>query len=169
MTARVKATGQRSPQWAMMQRFRLTRSDGQVYLDRLRIVQTPYFGVYLHRLDVPDPGVDLHDHPWPFVSVILRGGYEEELARTREAPLFAQLAERWPTCKRGVERGWRAGSFHRLRLTECHRITNLHRSPTWTLVITGPRQQSWGFYQPEGFVDHREYDYVVRRELREAS
>jgi hypothetical protein len=160
-----KATGQRSPRWAFMRRFTLTTSDGRTYLDRLRVVQTPWFGVYLHRLDVPDPGVDLHDHPWPFLSVILRGGYEEEASPTRLAPDFARIAERWPTAKRGVVRSWRAGSVHRLRLTECHRITDLHRSPTWTLILVGRRQQSWGFYPPTGFVDHREYDVDGRREL----
>jgi hypothetical protein len=150
-----------------MRRYTLTTSDGEVYLDRLRIVQTPWFGVYLHRLDVPDPGVDLHDHPWTFASVILRGGYDEEVCDTDDAEDCARWAERWPgTCTRGFTRSWTARSVHRLLLTECHRITRLHRSPTWTLIITGPRRRSWGFYQPEGFVDHRDYDYVVRRELR---
>jgi hypothetical protein len=164
-----KATGQRSPRWAFMRRFTLTTSDGRTYLDRLRVVQTPWFGVYLHRLDVPDPGVDLHDHPWKFASLILRGGYHEAVAETRSAPVYARRAEAMPMADfmRGFPRTWRAGSVHCLRLTECHRITQLLRSPTWTLVLTGPRRQSWGFYQPEGFVDHEDYDFAVRRELGE--
>jgi hypothetical protein len=160
-----RATGQRSPRWAFMRRFKLTTSDGRTYLDRLRVVQTPWFGVYLHRLGVPDPGLDLHDHPWPFLSLILCGGYVEEAAPTRLAPAFARIAGRWP---RGVVRSWRAGTVHRLRLTECHRITALYRSPTWTLILVGRRQQSWGFYPSTGFVDHSEYvDADGRRELEQ--
>jgi hypothetical protein len=64
-------------------------------------------------------------------------------------------------------RSWRSGTVHRLRLTECHRITDLYRSPTWTLIVVGRRQQSWGFYTPDGFVDHRDYDVDGRRELEQ--
>jgi hypothetical protein len=164
-----KATGQRSPRWAFMRRFRLTTAEGDTYLDRLRIVQTPWFGVYLHRLGTPDPGVDLHDHPWPFVSVILRGGYEEQVAPTRSAPERARRAEAMPMANfmRGLPRSWRRGSMHRLRLTECHRISTLFRVPTWTLILAGRRQQPWGFYTPSGFVDSRDYDELGRRDLRQ--
>lgn len=153
--------------WAFMKRFTLVDEQGDVYLDRLRVVQTPWLSLYLHRLDVPDPGVDLHDHPWPFLSLILRGGYTEEVAETRWAPLYAGIAERYPSAERGVSRSWRTGTVHRMALTHCHRIVRLHRSPTWTLILTGRRRQSWGFYQPDGFVDHRQYDFAAsgRRKL----
>jgi hypothetical protein len=163
-----RATGLRSPRWAFMRRFTLTTAEGDTYLDRLRIVETPWFGVYLHRLGTPDPGVDLHDHPWPFVSVILRGGYHEAVAETRLAPEYARRAEAMPMADfmRGFPRTWRAGSVHRLRLTQCHRITGLLRAPTWTLILVGRRQQPWGFYTPAGFVDHRDYDELGRRDLQ---
>lgn len=158
-------TTNRSPRWALWQRLTLVADNGQVYLDRLRILQTPWFGLYLHRMDSPDPGFDLHDHPWWFASLILRGGYIEEHAAAREAPAFALLADRYDTCRRGVERKWPGGSLHSFPLTDCHRIVRLLRVPTWTLVLTGPRRRSWGFYQPEGFVDWRDYDAARRANL----
>jgi hypothetical protein len=151
----------------MKKRLRLRRGDGEVYLDRWGW-RCHWFGVYLHRMTAPDPGIDLHDHPWPFVSLILRGGYVEERAESREAPRLAFYAEAWPTkCRRGMEMEWRAGSIHRLRADECHRIISLRRVPTWTLVLTGRRFRNWGFYEPTrggGFVSNVPYS-TARRDL----
>lgn len=157
------AEGRRSARWAFMERFTLTHPDsGDIYLDRLRIVATPLFGVFLHRLGCPDPGEDLHDHPWWFASLILRGGYTELVADAHDAAGFARIADVYPTSKRGIERTWRLGTIHRLHLTECHRIIELRRTPTWTLILTGPRRRSWGFYPPTGFVDFRDYEQAAR-------
>lgn len=146
--------------------MRLRRSDGLVYMDRWGI-QTPIGGLYLHRFNAPDPGIELHDHPWDFVSLILCGGYTEERATSREAPTMALQALWWETCRHGVELHWGAGSIHRLRLDECHRIITLDRVPTWTLVARGPRRRRWGFYMPEGYMDEREYDATVRAARRD--
>lgn len=156
--------------WAFMRFMVLVTPEGRTYLGRVRIVQTPWGSVYLHKLEVPDPGLDLHDHPWWFASLILRGGYEEEIADVRHAPSLARIAEavgQPDVCRRGVTRSWSAGSVHTVGLTSAHRIYNLHRSPTWTLVLTGPRRRSWGFYDGAGFTDHRQYDFAVRRQLAE--
>ena len=91
---------QRKPLW---RRLRLRRADGRVYLDRWGLAHERVGGVFLHRMQAPDPGVDLHDHPWPFASVVLWGGYIEQRADIREAPTLADVADRWPdTCTRGV-------------------------------------------------------------------
>lgn len=156
-----------SKRWGF-RRLTLRRADGQVYLDRWGFQIDRLFGVYLHRMEAPDPGVDLHDHPWDFVSLVLRGGYTELRADTREAPLFARLAERWPS---GVDRP--AGevverprwSIKRLRFDECHTIIALHRTPTWTLVLRGPRRRRWGFYLADGWMPEAQYDATVRRDL----
>ena len=53
---------------------------GRTFLRRRGIEHLSLGGALLHRLDGPDPGLDLHDHPWTFVSIVLRGGYTEEVA-----------------------------------------------------------------------------------------
>lgn len=136
----------------MIRRLTLRREDGKIYLDRWGVRWGRHFGVYLHRMSAPDPGIDLHDHPWPFASIILRGGYTEEVAEAREACVLAEIAEAFPNAQRGIIRHWRAGSVHRVRLHECHRIVDLRRQPTWSLVLLGRTARSWGFYEPRGWV-----------------
>lgn len=151
-------------------RMTLRRPDGAVYMRRwgVELARPNVGGVYLHRFTAGDPGVDLHDHPWTFASVILRGGYVEERANIREATGLARLAARWPDrgMRRGVEGTWRAPSVHWVRLDECHRITSLTGPVCWTLVLRGPRRRRWGFYPPApgGWVDERFYD-LARRDL----
>jgi hypothetical protein len=160
-----------SRSWGFWRHMTLRRGDGVAYLDRLRFIQTPWFGVYLHRIDAPDPGVDLHDHPWPFVSIVLRGGYDEYRSETRDASRFAQLNADFPSTRISGDVVRRAaGSVRRMRLDECHTIFRLHRTPTWTLVIVGHRVRDWGFYVPRsvspyGFVLNKPYDTLGRRSM----
>lgn len=134
-------------------RLRLRRDDGSVYLDRWGLTLDRVGGVYLHRMTAPDPGLDLHDHPWTFVTVPLWGGYTEERALCREAVELARIADAFgSTCTRGVVEERLAFRPRRMRLDECHRITHLRRRTAWTLVLRGPRVRTWGFYEPAGFV-----------------
>ena len=134
-------------------RLRLRRAgDGRVYLDRWGLSIDRIGGVYLHRMSAPDPGVDLHDHPWAFVTIPLVGGYTEERALCREAQQYALIAEAYPTCARGVVEERLPRRPRLMRLDECHRITHLSRRHVWTLVLRGPRVRSWGFFEPHGWV-----------------
>lgn len=162
----VLLTRQQPRRWVLLGRFVLRRADGQIYLKRRRIVQTPWFGVYYHRITSADPGYDLHDHPWAFASIVLSGGYVEERCPTHAAVARAQLNFQWPeTFPRGDVRRRRAGSCARTRLGTAHRITRLLRPASRTLVFVGPRHETWGFYTPQGFLDHKLYD-VENNELQ---
>lgn len=123
----------RVPRWAFMERFDVPSVDNpsELHFSRLRIVQTPWFGVYLHRFDNPDVR-QLHDHPWPFVSIILRGGYEE--------------ARSYGPTDRAVRVRW----FNAKRSTDLHYIARLLRRPTWTLIFVGARVRTWGYVDPDG-------------------
>lgn len=96
----------------------LVDEDGNVYFGRW---QFQFLGrnVFIHRFMRPDPL--FHSHPWPFISIILRGGYVETY-------------------------GWMGDDYEikthrfirRMPATDAwHEITKLLRVPTWTLVITG--------------------------------
>lgn len=122
----------------MSTRMRLRRADGRVYLDRWGFEWKRLGGVFIHRMDGPDPGIDLHDHPWGFASVILKGGYVEKRASVRDL------------------NGWRKHvrrplSVRALRLDEAHTITALLEDRSWSLVIHGPNVRLWGFYVRSGF------------------
>jgi hypothetical protein len=125
--------------WGLFQRRDITDlfDSTDVYLRRWRLIETPWFSVKLHHILRPDADRALHDHPWSFVSVILRGGYTEQvplwggsLAAARSG--MTRMARRWP------------GKAHRVRAEGLHRIAQLH-GDCWTLVFCGPRRREWGF------------------------
>lgn len=151
----------------LYRRLTLRRSDGVVYLNRWGIATDRTGGVLLHKMDGPDPGIDLHDHPWWFVSIVLWGGYWEYRAEIREAPALARIAEEYASAQRGtpVRRRWL--SVQTMRLDECHTIFRLRRRTSWTLVIKGPRRRNWGFYLPTGYMPEKQYDETVRAERRD--
>ena len=124
--------------WAFLSKFVIPDWDdpAMAYLVRWRLVQTPWFGVYLHKINLDDAGRPLHDHPWPFVTFILKGGYREDYRASATAPLKVQ--------------GWGRWSIHRMTTTAFHGITAVD-APTWTLVLTGRRSRVWGFLTDQGW------------------
>jgi hypothetical protein len=153
-------------------RLTLRRADGRTYLRRWALTVDRIGSIKLHRMDAPDPGEDLHDHPWTFWSLVLWGGYDEERAPIREACAWADIDQLMPPRRPGVEyHGMRGNeesrrwlSLRALRLDECHRIVRLHRSPTWTLVVCGPGRRWWGFYPPGGYMPAPAYDHTASKQ-----
>lgn len=131
--------GQVSPRWAFMQPFDI-RANGtdDIYLHRLRIIQTPLFALYLHKIMGPDIDRELHDHPWNFIPIILRGGYVQE----NEDGLYSSFS---------------AGTYRYMKAERAHRIVRLYRIPTWTLCFVGHRRRDWGFYTDHGWVNYKEF------------
>lgn len=115
------------------------------------------------RLTLRHDGMDLHDHPWSFVSIVLTGGYTEQTVHVDRAVPRARAAEAHPDLfEQGVVRDWLARTIHRMPLTVAHRITSAAPG-TWTIVLRGPTRRVWGFYLPTGRVPWTEYDYATRR------
>lgn len=138
-----------SKNWALFRRFDIAdEKTGEVYLRRWYLVATPWFSVLLHQIRTPDKDRDLHDHPWSFVSLVLWGGYDELIRPGADWP-----GSEWS--QYGVRRGRLSIAYR--GATCAHRIVSLHRSPTWTLVLTGRRRREWGFYTRSGWVDWRTY------------
>lgn len=145
-------------------RLRLRRSDGAIYLDRWGLEDNRIGGIFLHKMSAPDPGIDLHSHPWWFCSLILWGGYTEERCVETRACRIAKFAERHGLEQRGGRRPRRWLSIQATPLGRVHRIVELRRRKSWSLVIHGPKRREWGFYLPTGFVDWRTYD-TTRRDM----
>ena len=143
MAKRVEGT--RSPRWAFMKKMLIPCRDGIPYLFRIRIVQTPWAAIYLHDIYQPDTDADPHDHPFSFVSIILRGWYTEKY---------------YPNKNNLGLRGFKTHgrfSVHRMPRNAAHRI--IEADPKLkTLVLVGPRRGTWGFYTPERFVPWNEYE-----------
>lgn len=129
------------------------RDDGQPYLDRLRIIDCPWFGVYLHRFLGPDDQC-LHDHPWVFVSIILRHGYFEAVGKAwcqtwDGSGRWLEMPERWHP----------VGSVLFRRAAHAHRITFDDDRPPVTLVLRGPRVRDWGFWGRMGWIPWQKWDH----------
>lgn len=64
-------------EWSFFAFKRIKRGDnGKDYLNRLTILQCPWFSIKLHHIKSSDDDCP-HDHPWGFTSIILKGGYFE--------------------------------------------------------------------------------------------
>ena len=119
-------------------------ADGDPYLDRLRLIETPLFAVYLHHIHREDRDPDPHDHPWAFISLILSGSYIERVWPDKRDPAKRYLRYHPRFC------------FGRLGRRAAHMITTV-QMPLWTLVVTGPRRGGWGFWKDGEFVPWQEY------------
>lgn len=140
--------GQRSPRWALWKHMTIPCENGLMYLARLRIIQTPWFGIYVHDIYEPDADRDPHNHPWSFISIVLRGSYIERLY---EDPLNHR--DRW------VSKFHLKRSVHRMGRKSAHRIVKA--SPGLkTLILVGPRRANWGFFTDKGYVPWQEYEKV---------
>lgn len=134
--------------------------DGDLYMRRWRFGAEWMPGFRVHNLVRSDKDRELHDHPFDFVSIILKGGYFE-----------------WtPTADGGQQRKWYGpGSVIRRRAEDLHRI-ELNRRPTlfeqsgvyvagsggedipaWTLVFRSRHRREWGFMTPAGWVHWKQF------------
>lgn len=147
-------TVQASPRWAVLRPFDIYAKDGSgdVYLHRIRLIQTPWFAVYLHDLNLPDSDRFPHDHPWAFCSIVLRGGYTEVVYQ----PVFGCVRQVDGRMAQRTVRRHSRWSAHRMGTDVAHEITQV-QPRTKTLVLCGPRSRNWGFWTDNGFVPWQEY------------
>lgn len=109
------------------------------------IPRNRWFNVYLHKFCRDDDDRALHDHPWWFVSIMLRGGYAEH------HPGIGAM----PNIRKAFSVAFRkATDQHRIQL---FRDSEGRVKSCWTLVITGRKQRTWGFWCPKGFVPWHEF------------
>ncbi len=140
--------------YALLHKEAITNTEGEPYIVRWRLIQTPLFAVYLHHILRSDDDRDLHDHPWPFVSLILRGGYWEWTPRA-ECKL---LPDTPCQCNTEPVRTWHGpGSVLVHRGADQHRLELPEGKTTWTLVFCGRRGREWGFQTDDGWLPWREY------------
>jgi hypothetical protein len=111
-------------------------------LVRYILIRFKPWGIYLHHLMRSDYDRALHNHPWPFISIILRGSYTEVHDQTINGKIAYKTHTAGSVLLRPAE--WR----HRFVLTK----------PAWTLVIVGRRCQRWGFFLPDGWCWWRKHD-----------
>jgi hypothetical protein len=131
-------------------RIVMDRVENEPYLERyylfLRERERFPFNVFLHKFLKSDPD-DVHDHPWPYATVILKGGYWEWI------PYFDTVGR-----KTGEYQVWRGpGHFRISRANSFHRIELDPAITAWTLFMPGIKQRDWGFLVKNKWVQWEQY------------
>ncbi|RAV17480.1 hypothetical protein DQP57_00185 [Mycobacterium colombiense] len=117
------------------------------------IPRNSFINIYLHKFKRSDDDRALHDHPWWFASLILKGQYIEHRddgsTRHRKA---GSVALRRPN------------TLHRVQLlqevvTSDAGWTMQRERPTWTLIVTGPKLRNWGFECARGWVPWEYFEH----------
>ena len=131
-------------------RIVLDRQSNEPYLERyylfLKDRKRFPFNVFLHKFLKSDPD-DVHNHPWPYATLILKGGYYEWL------PQFNSFGEK--ICEIAVWRG--PGSFRVCGADSYHRIELDPSVECWTMFMPGPQRQEWGFLVKNKWIHNEEY------------
>lgn len=87
--------------------------------------ETPWFSIRLHHWLGPDDDRAHHDHPWDFVTFVLKGGYTDfSPGRTEHLS---------------------AGSFAYRPAEHRHTVVP-DPGGAWTVIATGKRRRTWGFW-----------------------
>ena len=123
-----------------LDRYRLIpdRRTGENYMHRYYLLfkdrkRFP-FNLTLHKIVKSDDPI-LHDHPWPYLTIILKGGYYEHTPLfSNDGKLIGELSQ-WRGPGSVIYR--KAKEFHWLELEE--------GKPATTLFFMGPQQRDWGF------------------------
>ena len=104
------------------------------------------FNIFLHKFLKSDPD-DVHDHPWPYATLILKGGYYEWV------PQFNSAGQ-----KIGEQRMRRGpGHFRVCSATSYHRIELCEGVDCWTMFMPGPQKREWGFLVNNKWIHNDEY------------
>ena len=94
------------------------------YVIRWRL-ETPWFSIRLHHWLASDDDRAKHDHPWSFVTFVLRGGY------TDASP--------------SGDEHLKAPAVRYRDATHQHTVFP-DAGGAWTIIITGPIVRKWGFW-----------------------
>jgi len=128
----------------------MDRQNDKPYLERYYVFLKDRkwfpFNIFVHKFCSSDPG-DVHDHPWGYFSLILKGGYYEWV------PTLNSIGRTI-----GEVRYWRGpGHFRFCGANSFHRI-ELHPELTpWTLFCPGPTEREWGFLVKDKWIPHEVY------------
>lgn len=124
--------------WLLWRWFSIMKG-AEEYLVRLTVIRTPWFQILVHWIYLPDQDRAVHDHPWAFCGIVLRGGYHEVVGKRT---MNETVCGYWMTMGRRTVR-----HFIYKNSWTAHKIVSLiGRKPTITLLLTGPTVKSWGFY-----------------------
>lgn len=122
------------PEQTLFRKKIIYRNDHEPYLIRYSIFTCRWFAIKIHQILLSDHDCH-HDHPWSFITLLLKGGYVEH------TPKGSKLYGPGNILYRPAE------YIHRLEIHQ----------PCWSFVITFKKVRKWGFFTNAGWVEWFNY------------
>ena len=110
---------------------------GKLHFRRWQILKTRWFSIWLHGIYAPDEDKHLHNHPWDFKSIVLKGSYIEQTEN-------GNITQR-------------PGKFNSRNGSDFHKILELKSPVVYTLFIVSPVKRIWGYKVDGVFIQQDEY------------
>ena len=115
--------------------------NGEVHFRRWEILKTRWGSIWLHAIYKADQDKHLHNHPWDFKSLVLKGSYLEQTEKG--------IIKQHP------------GKFNSRNGESYHKILELLSPVVYTLFFVSPIKREWGYNVDGKFIDH-----ITYRELK---
>jgi hypothetical protein len=110
---------------------------GKLHFRRWQILKTRWFSIWIHCIYAPDEDKHLHNHPWDFKSMVIKGSYLEE---TENGNIFQKF-----------------GKFNSRNGDDFHKILKLNTEKVYSLFFVTPPKREWGYKVDGKFIQHEEY------------
>jgi hypothetical protein len=128
-------------------------ADGTLYMERWTVFESKWLSIRIHDIHTEDRDKGMHDHPWWFISIVLRNSYVEQ--RPLDNGTLDPAYDKYGFYTRRDPGSIAFRHAHDRHLIQ-HVITD--GRPVRTLFIHGPIRNEWGFYVPNrGKVDFKTY------------
>jgi len=133
----------------------IQREDGKDYMIRYSFPTTSWlpFSIKIHKILLSDDYC-LHDHPWKFFSLILKGGYFEYVPPINQHKFDVTSNYNGNDM---IKKWYGPLSFLVRPAHWIHRLEIPKDKPTWTLVMTFKKTKEWGFFTKIGFINWKNY------------
>jgi hypothetical protein len=123
------------------------------YLTRWELISTKLFAIYLHRFERSDDRSSLHDHPWNFITIPLKYGYNDctyngGLDKDGNPAFNRQLMKPFTVSYRPATH---------VHFVELLQDTTGKEKRAWTLVLRFKYIRYWGFWRKGIFTVFHEY------------
>lgn len=161
-------TGENERWFQLNELITIRRDDKTPYLVRRTLISFGnYFSIKYHKILASDDPCN-HDHPWPFVTIILKGGYfewtpihQEDSGERMDSGMGVDgMPENCHFHKPGSIMYRPADWIHRLELMDANKTDpeqEVKLEPAYTLVFTGKVIRDWGFITKNGWIYWKNY------------
>lgn len=125
---------------------------GELHFRRWRLLQLPFFAIYIHGIYKSDEDLHPHSHPWSFISFILKGAYTEQV-------WFHGDWLHWRLTRKAYDKiyvyrrkfsivGHTTQSYHKIKIDH---------GPIYSLVLTFGFKKNWRYLVDDFGIEQKYY------------